>query len=400
VQSNNYYAFGMQTSESWTRTGTQPNKYLYNAGSEQNTATGNYEMFFREYDPALGRMNAVDPMASKYASLTPYNYAFNTPVTLNDPTGADPYYQDVPGYQHYPYWTGYVNGQYYVTDNLPQRNRGEAVYNDMSKVYGRVNSWQSSTFAGVPIPSGNASWQQILNGITQALMRKDKDGGSISLRNGQVSFFSEADAMLAGAVYKNHFGTLTPFEDLAVEIYFTSSYSMYACLDETNEAGIQKGVPSLWGIVKENPGIIRRILTRGVIPDALSWSINIDIVYAMGVDVSVQTNLKVLSGPDRGKSDVLVDIGLAIGYDLGVSILFTSYFFTGDIDRLSIQDFRGFRVAGSYGLSYFLEGGWGISIAPVNYGRDGYIIGITGHVGVSPPGFSGNINVGFTGKKK
>jgi RHS repeat-associated protein len=135
VQSNNYYAFGMQTSESWTRTGTQPNKYLYNGGSELNGSTGNYEMFFREYDPALGRMNAVDPMASKYASLTPYNYAFNDPVTLNDPTGADPYYQDVPGYQNYPYWTGYVNGQYYVTDNLPQRDRGEAVYNDMSRVY-------------------------------------------------------------------------------------------------------------------------------------------------------------------------------------------------------------------------------------------------------------------------
>jgi RHS repeat-associated protein len=91
VQSNNYYAFGMQTSESWTRTGTQPNKYLYNAGSELNGNTGNYEMFFREYDPALGRMNAIDPMASKYASLTPYNYSFNDPVTYNDPSGADPW---------------------------------------------------------------------------------------------------------------------------------------------------------------------------------------------------------------------------------------------------------------------------------------------------------------------
>jgi hypothetical protein len=47
-------------------------------------------MFFREYDPALGRMNAVDPMVSKYASLTPYNYAFNDPVYFNDPLGDDP----------------------------------------------------------------------------------------------------------------------------------------------------------------------------------------------------------------------------------------------------------------------------------------------------------------------
>lgn len=35
-------------------------------------------MFYREYDPALGRMNAVDPIASKYASSSTrggYSYA-------------------------------------------------------------------------------------------------------------------------------------------------------------------------------------------------------------------------------------------------------------------------------------------------------------------------------------
>ncbi|MCS6974175.1 MAG: hypothetical protein N2044_09680 [Cyclobacteriaceae bacterium] len=44
---------------------------------------------FRSYDPALGRMNQIDPMAAKYASLTPYNYSFNDPVSFNDPSGAD-----------------------------------------------------------------------------------------------------------------------------------------------------------------------------------------------------------------------------------------------------------------------------------------------------------------------
>ncbi|HRE66916.1 MAG TPA: RHS repeat-associated core domain-containing protein [Cyclobacteriaceae bacterium] len=46
-------------------------------------------MFYREYDPALGRMTSVDPVAGKYSSLTPYNYAFNDPVTYNDPLGDD-----------------------------------------------------------------------------------------------------------------------------------------------------------------------------------------------------------------------------------------------------------------------------------------------------------------------
>ncbi|MCB0540742.1 MAG: hypothetical protein KDE33_24715, partial [Bacteroidetes bacterium] len=90
VQSNNYYAFGLQTKDSWTRIDTKPNQYLYNAGSELNEATNNYEMIFRSYDPAIGRMSGVDPMVNNFASLTPYNYSFNDPVYWNDPSGAVP----------------------------------------------------------------------------------------------------------------------------------------------------------------------------------------------------------------------------------------------------------------------------------------------------------------------
>ena len=93
VQYNEYYPFGLQTANSWSREEVMPNAFLYNGGSELNSVTNNYEMFFREYDPTLGRMNAIDPMASKYASLSPYNYAFNDPVYFNDPSGADPAYQ-------------------------------------------------------------------------------------------------------------------------------------------------------------------------------------------------------------------------------------------------------------------------------------------------------------------
>src|SRR5690606_26986931 len=71
---------------SWTRP-ENSNNYLYNAGSELNGNTGLYEMFFRSYDPALGRMMQVDPYATTYYSFSPYNYSLNNPVTLNDPTG-------------------------------------------------------------------------------------------------------------------------------------------------------------------------------------------------------------------------------------------------------------------------------------------------------------------------
>ena len=89
IQYNEYYPFGMNTANSWTRENTTGNNFLYNVGSELNKTTSNYEMFFREYDPALGRMTSVDPVAGKYSSLSPYNYAFNDPVTYNDPLGDD-----------------------------------------------------------------------------------------------------------------------------------------------------------------------------------------------------------------------------------------------------------------------------------------------------------------------
>ncbi|MBL7875801.1 MAG: hypothetical protein JNL53_09055 [Cyclobacteriaceae bacterium] len=45
---------------------------------------------FRNFDPALGRMTQVDPLADRYSSFSTYNFAFNDPVFWNDVSGADP----------------------------------------------------------------------------------------------------------------------------------------------------------------------------------------------------------------------------------------------------------------------------------------------------------------------
>src|SRR5688572_31530346 len=90
IQYNEYYPFGLQTANSWTRENVTGNNFTGNGGTELNTTSNQYDLAFRNYDPVLGRMNGVDPMAGKYASLTPYNFSFNDPVTFNDPSGADP----------------------------------------------------------------------------------------------------------------------------------------------------------------------------------------------------------------------------------------------------------------------------------------------------------------------
>ena len=90
IQYNEYYPFGMQTATSWTRENNTGNNFLANGGTELNSTSSLYDLEYRNYDPILGRMNQVDPMAAKYGSQTPYNFAFNDPVYWNDPMGADP----------------------------------------------------------------------------------------------------------------------------------------------------------------------------------------------------------------------------------------------------------------------------------------------------------------------
>ena len=112
IQENHYYAFGLAMKGSIIRTAipVTANKNLYNGMSELQDDFGDdpnvYSTFFREYDPVLSRMNAVDPMADKYGSYSPYIYSANDPINLNDPSGGDwdpfgPY--KTPGQE---YWEG------------------------------------------------------------------------------------------------------------------------------------------------------------------------------------------------------------------------------------------------------------------------------------------------------
>ena len=64
-------------------------RYRY-TGKERDEESGLYYHGARYYIPWLCRWTASDPMESKYAGMSPYNYSFNNPVMFNDPSGADP----------------------------------------------------------------------------------------------------------------------------------------------------------------------------------------------------------------------------------------------------------------------------------------------------------------------
>jgi RHS repeat-associated protein len=191
VQYNEYYPFGLTTANSWTRENTTGNQFLANGGTELNATSNLYDLEYRQYDPVLGRMNGVDPMATKYASITPYNFAFNDPVTFNDPSGADPYgyYEGAePIFEPYTMWMYNPGYGWWQDDVIYQRLIGwsapVARYAGpgLDWMFGKAGtgpagsgSWQASTFGFSFNDWVNARIQisHIINGITDALTSKD-----------------------------------------------------------------------------------------------------------------------------------------------------------------------------------------------------------------------------------
>ena len=98
-ETNHYYPFGGVFASSQN---VQP--YKYN-GKELDTKKGLnwYDYGARQYDAAIGRFTAVDPLTEKHYEMSPYTYCGNNPIKYIDPTGADMviWYGDENGKQRY-----------------------------------------------------------------------------------------------------------------------------------------------------------------------------------------------------------------------------------------------------------------------------------------------------------
>ena len=89
---NDYYPGGMQQPG---RKFSQANSsYRYGLNGKENATEiygeGNaYDFGARIQDPRLGRWLSVDPLQKKYADLSPYNFAGNSPIAFYDPNGKE-----------------------------------------------------------------------------------------------------------------------------------------------------------------------------------------------------------------------------------------------------------------------------------------------------------------------
>jgi RHS repeat-associated protein len=99
LEETHYYPFGLTMagiSDKAVKTQYSENKYRYNSGNElQNKEFSDgsgleiYDANFRSYDPQLGRFWQIDPLAETTENWSPYAFANDNPILLNDPFGAD-----------------------------------------------------------------------------------------------------------------------------------------------------------------------------------------------------------------------------------------------------------------------------------------------------------------------
>ena len=91
IAANDYHPFGMEMEGRRYAGGAY--RYGFNGKERDDELKGrgnHYDLGARHYDPRVGRMLSLDPMAAKYPAQSPYAYGANNPAAILDYMGADP----------------------------------------------------------------------------------------------------------------------------------------------------------------------------------------------------------------------------------------------------------------------------------------------------------------------
>jgi RHS repeat-associated protein len=119
-------------------------KYKYGGSELQEEFNLNvYAYGWRDYDPAIGRFNKLDRFSEKYYSKTPYGYAGNNPVLINDIQGDS-------------LWISFGN-----------RNQHRALYED-----GQLLNADGSRYEGAGVKVKNDGSVKIKNSFLKSAVRE------------------------------------------------------------------------------------------------------------------------------------------------------------------------------------------------------------------------------------
>jgi RHS repeat-associated protein len=344
IQYNEYYAFGLQTSSSWTRENSK-NDYLYNAGSELNSMTGWYETMFRGYDPALGRFLQVDPLALLDNSTSPYVYGADNPILFNDPTGL------------------------LVSVTGMADNQVRALYRaNMWRGYTSFDSWAEANIN--PLSFGFSDYTGA-DGRTY----------TYNTKRGGWGFYTQ-EVIWSGTEQRNENGVLEVLKTGTVVAIWNTFET-----ENTSNSGFLDVLKSIWN----NP------LTRAVTGDAITISGNLSMFIYGGTSVKPSGILIPLRGKDAFNIFLFSDAGAGTGMEISISANFGKLWYLGDHNDITAQLLGGDRAEASVGITAAFDIGGSLSYSPTQAG--GGVIGTSVNIGAGIPvpfAVSGNLNVGHT----
>lgn len=136
------------------------------------------------------------------------------------------------------------------------------------------------------------------------------------------------------------------------------------------------------------------------VPDAIGVEIQGSFYAAWGGQTSV-VGILVLTGPDAGMFQPFLDVGTGFGFDNGVDLVGTAFYYSGDAENLGLDDFAGFRT--SYGASVnpfpviphlHLSGGFSLAPADTDHAMLGFSFGAGFDITPIPLPLGFNANAG------
>jgi len=184
---DDYYPFGLQMPGRSSNTANPNHLYKYSA-KELDEEIGleclplwGYYFGARYYDPVIARWLAVDPMADKYPSISPFVYCANSPLIFIDPTGETWVYvqtSDTTGY--YQWVDDGKNDIVYTNSDIVNNNTSNGV-TDWDAVGGAEGS--------IRVTEDTKGFEQDM-----ALIEAIMDAAGIALYNGMPLYLDDGSS--------------------------------------------------------------------------------------------------------------------------------------------------------------------------------------------------------------